>query len=628
MSKTIYIFDTDNTRIETIRSALGSDYELSVVSEPAKLRTVAVVPTAVIIDPKGPSELREAGAEFAAEKSVPVFIWAPIGRPLPEWEGRPPVHLLQTPPTEEDVRAKFIDVIESEGLNRILLASTDDKLVSTLTPVLISHGWEVVRVDDPTSLPKVLRETGASLVFADLPFAGGLRKKTEYTPGIPLVVNIPIMEGQSEPVILDERLTLVSSKIGPEALAAIIDNALIRGEKAAICEAGQLIAIETADRNIRVANRVVDLILENARDNVAGRRSEELNLLNEQTLGLVTEFFEIMHQVIARSRLLVEATDSPDLSADLFGLTEKINLAEEIFLALRSAVWYKKTGPVEPLILDKLVSHAVTRVKSNHRQKDVDWKTDLSGLGIVVGNKAELLESFENLITNAYDALDTSGLIEVKAVEDPDWNIITIRDTGVGMTPEILENAAYPYFTMGNANRIGLGLTIATGVIEFHGGTLEIESKPGKGTLVTVKLPRASNKIAHLDARTRPDLLVVAHKRSLGFLQALLVRYGWVVISTDNVTDAVQYIRKFSPKMILVHAGMKNIDVSRLRLLAKDKGDASLVLIDPAERIPPGLPGLDAFIRGSFPLHHLAAIINGYVKKKEVLEESEAKVGL
>jgi signal transduction histidine kinase len=66
---------------------------------------------------------------------------------------------------------------------------------------------------------------------------------------------------------------------------------------------------------------------------------------------------------------------------------------------------------------------------------------------------------------------------------------IKVIDRGAGMSPEVLERIKKPYFTTREGGT-GLGVAVARGIIEQHGGTLDYESAPGKGTTVTIRLPQ------------------------------------------------------------------------------------------------------------------------------------------
>jgi signal transduction histidine kinase len=100
-----------------------------------------------------------------------------------------------------------------------------------------------------------------------------------------------------------------------------------------------------------------------------------------------------------------------------------------------------------------------------------------------------------NLIDNAVDASPTGGAIVITLAPRKNILTITIKDQGAGMSPETLANLYMPFYTTKN-DGTGLGMPISKKVIEAHGGTLYISSKPGKGTEVVIRLLRSEAFVA------------------------------------------------------------------------------------------------------------------------------------
>jgi signal transduction histidine kinase len=73
-----------------------------------------------------------------------------------------------------------------------------------------------------------------------------------------------------------------------------------------------------------------------------------------------------------------------------------------------------------------------------------------------------------------------------------DWVEVAVSDTGVGIDPELKERIFEPYFST-RVTGTGLGLAIARKAVEEHGGTIFLESEPGQGTLVSIRLPVSSD---------------------------------------------------------------------------------------------------------------------------------------
>lgn len=103
----------------------------------------------------------------------------------------------------------------------------------------------------------------------------------------------------------------------------------------------------------------------------------------------------------------------------------------------------------------------------------------------------QLHQVFLNLLVNAAHALgQTRGTITVSTEEDGAFVQVKISDTGCGMTEEVRRRIFEPFFTTKEVGKgTGLGLSISYDIIKKHGGTIEVESEPGRGTVFTVRLP-------------------------------------------------------------------------------------------------------------------------------------------
>jgi signal transduction histidine kinase len=116
-----------------------------------------------------------------------------------------------------------------------------------------------------------------------------------------------------------------------------------------------------------------------------------------------------------------------------------------------------------------------------------DWGADVP---LVDGMPGELNQVWTNLVDNAVDAMDGVGTLTVTTRRDGDAVVVEVGDTGAGMPPEVQQRAFEPFFTTKEVGRgTGLGLDIAHRiVVERHGGSVEIESRPGD-TRLRVRLP-------------------------------------------------------------------------------------------------------------------------------------------
>ena len=108
------------------------------------------------------------------------------------------------------------------------------------------------------------------------------------------------------------------------------------------------------------------------------------------------------------------------------------------------------------------------------------------------GDAGSLSHALMNLCLNAVDAMAEGGVLTLgTAVLAGNRVAVSVADDGAGMSPEILDRALEPFFTTKPVGKgTGLGLSMTFGVVKAHGGTLEIASRTGQGTTVTLRFPR------------------------------------------------------------------------------------------------------------------------------------------
>ena len=147
----------------------------------------------------------------------------------------------------------------------------------------------------------------------------------------------------------------------------------------------------------------------------------------------------------------------------------------------------------EPLDLKEIALQSIALAKPRAAQREagkaVSLETDLVDNVTAAGIGAELREVLTNLIFNALDAIAGAGVVTVRTQRKDGQAILEVIDTGAGMTPEVRDRCLEPFFTTKGDQGTGLGLAMVFGIIKRHQGTLEIESEPGLGTTVRIRLP-------------------------------------------------------------------------------------------------------------------------------------------
>ena len=110
----------------------------------------------------------------------------------------------------------------------------------------------------------------------------------------------------------------------------------------------------------------------------------------------------------------------------------------------------------------------------------------------MLGDFGQLRQAFMNIASNACEAMEKGGRLTVRTREVPgDLDVeVVFEDTGPGIPPERLRKIFDPFFTT-KERGTGLGLSVVYGVVEKHGGKIEVDSDEGKGTRFTIRLRRA-----------------------------------------------------------------------------------------------------------------------------------------
>jgi two-component system sensor histidine kinase FlrB len=164
------------------------------------------------------------------------------------------------------------------------------------------------------------------------------------------------------------------------------------------------------------------------------------------------------------------------------------HLIQDVLLFTRGESIGRDMIPVSALIAE-----AVQTVDPLCRQKEVTLRVTAEvGDSIIMGSRKALGGALLNLLENALQACEgiDGGAKEItlKARVDGRLVRIAVRDTGIGMAPETQARVFEPFFTT-RGQGTGLGLAIALGVVRAHGGSIDVNSKPGAGSEFVMTLP-------------------------------------------------------------------------------------------------------------------------------------------
>ena len=212
-------------------------------------------------------------------------------------------------------------------------------------------------------------------------------------------------------------------------------------------------------------------------------------------VGSLAHDFNNLLTTIAGHASLIEAEADPgsEVQESARAVVQAAERASRLVRELRHLV---RPTPSEPRRVDlhQVISEVVDLLRPLAHNK-VSIHLDLRAPEAVVkADPEQMHQMLLNLLLNARDAMPEGGVltVETAASEPPGRLSITVRDTGCGIAPEDLSRIFEPFFTTRKAQGgTGLGLAIVARIVKKHGGTISVESTPGRGSAFRVSLPAA-----------------------------------------------------------------------------------------------------------------------------------------
>jgi CheY-like chemotaxis protein len=214
----------------------------------------------------------------------------------------------------------------------------------------------------------------------------------------------------------------------------------------------------------------------------------------------------------------------------------------------------------------------------------------------VIGDPTRLAQIVGNLLENANKFTDAGGRVTLRLVEQAEQRmaLLSIRDTGIGMEPEMLEQVFQPF---AQADRtiersrggLGLGLALVKGLVDLHGGEVWATSDgPGHGSEVTIRLPLSHQQDSVVEPAEsvstmieRRRILIIEDNLAAGrSLRVLLSQTGHTVDLAHNGPEGIQTARRFRPDVVLCDIGLPGLDGYEVaRLLRQEPASHGIYLI-------------------------------------------------
>lgn len=252
--------------------------------------------------------------------------------------------------------------------------------------------------------------------------------------------------------------------------------------------------LETRDETQQVVeafNRMV-AELEKRQDQLV--QSKKMSSLGILTAGIAHQLNNPLNNISTSCQIVLEELAEGDkvfLKKMLTNIEQEVHRARDIVKGLLEFSRVRDFA-IKPFALGEVVQRAVKLI-SSQLPPDIDIVNEVPPHIVVPVDAQRMQEVFINLLMNAVQAItEPPGQIRLTAAEDSAKGdvVIVVEDTGAGIPPETLERIFDPFFSTKEVGvGTGLGLSIVYGIIEKHRGAISVESRPGQGTRVIIRLP-------------------------------------------------------------------------------------------------------------------------------------------
>jgi len=305
------------------------------------------------------------------------------------------------------------------------------------------------------------------------------------------------------------------------------------------------------------------------------RMAQKMEAIGRLAGGVAHDFNNLLTVIGGYSDLLIAGADRSD-KRTLEGLQAIADAAGRASALTRQLLAFSRRQTLQPRALDLnlLVSELANMLRRLIGEDIALALTLQPDAGTVVADPGQMEQVILNLVVNARDAMPEGGQVEIATSRivwesDSDTTIplvpgayvkLMVKDTGLGIAPEVKERLFEPFFTTKPAGKgTGLGLSTVYGIVKQTGGEIIVESEPGRGAAFSIYLPRSSVQAdANLpQASTAPGgmetiLVCDDERRVCELIQSVLSANGYEVLLSVGAAEAMEIARERGGKFDLL----------------------------------------------------------------------------
>lgn len=360
-------------------------------------------------------------------------------------------------------------------------------------------------------------------------------------------------------------------------------------------------------------------------------QAERLRVVGEIASGVAHDFNNILVSILAYAELLQSRLQNPAQVEKGLKVIEKAALdGRDAVRRLQEYTGQRQAKDFRLVDVREVVQDAVNQTRprwsteARKEGREIKVSCDLGEVPRVLGRESDLRQVLANMILNSVQAMSQRGEITLRTACAQGEVLIEVRDNGLGMGPGTLKRIFEPFYTTRGSAGSGLGLSIAMGIVQRHGGSIRVQSQPGRGTTFTISLPPAPESTGALEGETRRDkekkrgaliLAVDDDPTVLETLKEILISGNHQVDAVGGGKEALDLFSRKTYDLVITDLGMPEMNGWELCRRIKDlKPSLPVVLVtgwgDHIDREKASLHGVDFLIAKPFGVSQVLSDID------------------
>ncbi|MFP3983732.1 MAG: PAS domain S-box protein [Desulfurivibrionaceae bacterium] len=330
------------------------------------------------------------------------------------------------------------------------------------------------------------------------------------------------------------------------------------------------------------------------------RQSQKMEAIGTLAGGIAHDFNNILSAILGYAELgRMDTAPDSKLRRDLNEIVKAGHRARD--LVNQILTFSRKSGrDLSPLNIHLILKEALKLLRSSI-PSTIEIREDIDpDCGTVLGDPTQLQQVIMNLCTNAYQAMRESGGVmgvrlycgetegeeaELKeGLEPGSYVVLEVKDTGPGMSPDILERIFEPYFTTKKKGEgTGMGLSVVHGIVKSHDGNITVDSSPGRGAVFRVYLPLYEESPSYdagdvepgtpLPSGTERILVVDDEENVVRIMERILTGLGYQVHAVTSSEEALRIFEEKPEQFDLVVT-----DMTMPHIMGTDLADRMLAI--------------------------------------------------